>query len=248
MKDILITGASSGIGRATALAAADAGWRVIACGRNQERLDALSEEQAEIQTLAFDVADVEDCRRALGDVSPDVVLLNAGTCEYVDIDNWDVDLFRRVFDANVFGVVNCLDPLLPNLERGSQLVIVDSMARLLPFTRSQAYGSSKAAVFYLAKTLEVDLKDRGIRVQSISPGFVDTPLTEQNDFAMPMQVSAEDAAKSIMQCITRKTRNGYFPTVFATIVRALSLLPMPLQTALCGRLRNQTATETETSG
>ena len=221
MKDILITGASSGIGRATALAAAKAGWRVIACGRNQERLDALSSEHAEIKTLAFDVADIEDCRRALGAVSPDVVLLNAGTCEYVDIDRWDIGLFRRVFEANFFGVVNCLDPLLPNLKRGSQLVFVDSMARLLPFTRSQAYGSSKAAVFYLAKTLEVDLKDRGIRVQTISPGFVDTPLTERNDFAMPMQVSAEEAATSIMQCIARKTRNGYFPIVFAAIIRSL---------------------------
>ena len=219
------------------------GWRVIACGRNQSRLDELSREHADIRTLAFDVSDIEECRQALNAVSPDVVLLNAGTCEYVDIDDWDIELFRRVFDANFFGVVNCLDPLLPNLRRGSQLVFVDSMARLLPFTRSEAYGASKAAVHYLAKSLEVDLKDRGVHVQTISPGFVETPLTERNDFAMPMQVSAEEAATSIMQCITRKTRDGYFPVLFGTIIRSLSLLPMRLQTALCVRLRGQASTE-----
>ena len=177
-------------------------------------------------------------------ISPDVVLLNAGTCEYVDIDHWDSALFRRVFDANVFGVVNCLEALLPQMQRGSQLVFVDSLARLLPFTRSQAYGSSKAALFYLAKTLEVDLKDRGIFVQTISPGFVKTPLTDKNEFAMPMQISADEAANSVMQCIARRTRTGYFPTVFATIIRALSSLPMSLQTALCGWLRTQAATTT----
>lgn len=247
MSEILITGASSGIGRATSLWAAKAGWQVIACGRDLGRLDALSSEHSGIRTLAFDVTDVEDCRRALDSISPDVVLLNAGTCEYVDIDRWDIQLFRRVFDANFFGAINCLDPLLANLQRGSQLVFIDSLARLLPFTRSEAYGSSKAALFYLAKTLEVDLKDRGIHVQTISPGFVETPLTERNDFAMPMQISVEEAASSVMQCITSKTRTGYFPTVFSAIIRTLSLLPSRLQTALCGRLRAQAATEAETN-
>ena len=105
MKEILITGGSSGIGRATSLAAAQSGWRVIACGRDQSRLDALSREHAQIRTLAFDVANIEECRQALNTVSPDVILLNAGTCEYVDIDDWNIELFRRVLDANFFGVV-----------------------------------------------------------------------------------------------------------------------------------------------
>lgn len=247
MKEILITGGSSGIGRATSLTAARSGWRVTACGRNQSRLDELSQEHDNIQTLAFDIAKIEECRQALGKVSPDVILLNAGTCEYVDIEDWDIDLFRRVFEANFFGVVNCLDPLLPNLKSGTQLVLVDSMARLLPFTRSQAYGASKAAVHYLGKSLEVDLRDRGVRVQTISPGFVETPLTERNDFAMPMQVSAEEAAESIMKCVTQKTRDGYFPFLFGAIIRSLSLLPMRLQIALCARLRDQASAEAEAS-
>ena len=81
-------------------------------------------------------------------------------------------------------------------------------------------------------------------VQTISPGFVETPLTERNDFAMPMQVSAEEAAASIMQCITRKTRDGYFPVLFRGH-RSLTCLccQCVVQTALCGRLRNQASAE-----
>ncbi|MEO1078818.1 MAG: SDR family NAD(P)-dependent oxidoreductase [Pseudomonadota bacterium] len=235
-KTLLITGASSGIGRATALRAAADGWWVIACGRNRERLDALAAEAANIETLTFDVSDREACSLALAGLAPDVVLLNAGSCEYVDIDAWDPALFHRVFDANFFSVVNCVEVLLPELKPGAQLVIVDSLARLLPFTRSEAYGASKAALHYLTRCLEVDLKDRGIAVQSVSPGFVRTPLTDRNEFAMPMRVEPEDAARAILRSVVRGERSGYFPRLFAGVIRALALLPSRLQVALCQRL------------
>lgn len=233
MKSLLITGASSGIGRATAIAAADSGWQVIACGRNEERLRDLRQEAAGIETLAFDLLDRDACREALAERSPDVVVLNAGSCEYVDVSRWDSALFRRVFEANFFSAINCLEHLLPYAKSGSQFVFVDSLARLLPFTRSEAYGASKAALHYLAKTLEVDLKDRGIVVQSVSPGFVRTPLTDQNDFAMPMRVEPEQAARAILQTIERREGSGYFPTLFAGILRFLGTLPSSLQVALC---------------
>ncbi|MEM7043421.1 MAG: SDR family NAD(P)-dependent oxidoreductase [Pseudomonadota bacterium] len=237
MKRILITGASSGIGEATAFKAARDGWQVIACGRNQAKLEDMRFKHPSIIPLAFDITDLDECHKALGRVSADVVLLNAGSCEYVDVDDWESALFERVFQTNFFGVVHCLEALLPNLKEGSQLVFVDSLARLLPFTRSQAYGASKAALFYLAKTLDVDLKDRGLRVQTISPGFVKTPLTDRNDFDMPMRISPEEAAISIMRHIDRGTRTGYFPTVFAAILRTLSALPTALQIQICRRMR-----------
>ena len=167
MKTLLITGASSGIGKATAVEAAQLGWKVIACGRNQERLNEAQTHHPNIETLSFDITNNSECKRALGTLRVDAVILNAGTCEYVDVNAWDVEVFRRVFDANLFGVVNCLEALLPNLRRGNQLVFIDSLARLLPFTRSQAYGASKAALFYLAKSLDVDLRHKGIWVQTI---------------------------------------------------------------------------------
>ena len=200
MKTILITGATSGIGKALALHSADKGYRVIACGRNKEALDELSRHN-NIDSCQFDVTDLEDARRALATLTFDIAVLNAGTCEYVDIDSFEPDMFRRVFEPNFFGVVNCVDALLPKLQQGDKLVIVDSMARLLPFTKSQAYGASKAALHYFTKSLEVDLHHKGVKVQAVSPGFVETPLTDKNDFEMPMKISAEEAAEAMLSCL-----------------------------------------------
>lgn len=238
MKTLLVTGATSGIGEAIVKAAASQGYRVIACGRNTDKLQKLSAISSNIVPLAFDITDLDACKSALADISPDITVLNAGVCEYVDIDTWDTQVFRRVFDANFFGVVHCLEALLPNLKAGQQVIVVDSLARLLPFTRSQAYGASKAALFYLSKCLDVDLRGRGIHVQTVSPGFVKTPLTAKNNFKMPLQIGPDQAALAILGAAERKTRTGYFPAVFAAFIRALAVLPMSLQMAFCRRMRN----------
>ena len=228
MKTILITGATSGIGKALAIHAAKEGYRVIACGRNKDALDELSS-NSNIDACQFDVTDLEDARRALSAVKFDIAVLNAGTCEYVDIDNFEPDMFRRVFEPNFFGVVNCVDALLPKLQQGDKLVIVDSMARLLPFTKSQAYGASKAALHYFTKSLEVDLHHKGIKVQAVSPGFVETPLTDKNDFEMPMKISAEEAAQAMLAGIEDDKQTVFFPRIFGFILRFMHILPTPLQ-------------------
>lgn len=241
MKRMLITGASSGIGYATALHAAREGYTVYACGRNQARLDELASHSDSIITLAFDLTDPQACKLVLGNLNVDVVLLNADTCEYIDINNWDSQAFHRVFNANYFSAVYCIEALLPSLRAGSQLIFVDSLARLLPFTRSQAYGASKAALFYLAKTMEVDLKDKGITVQTLSPGFVATPLTAKNTFSMPMQITAEQAAQKILSAIEGRVKTGYFPFVFSAILRLLGATPYALQAWLCTVLKQKSA-------
>jgi short-subunit dehydrogenase len=146
-------------------------------------------------------------------------------------------MFRRVFDANVFGVINVVASLLPNLQRGNKIVFVDSLARLLPFSRSQAYGGSKAALNYIAKSFEVDLAHKGIKVQTLSPGFVKTPLTDKNDFPMPMVISAQAAAQYMLKGIFSSSSSVYFPKRFSFIVRLLNLLPQSLQKRLCASMR-----------
>jgi NAD(P)-dependent dehydrogenase (short-subunit alcohol dehydrogenase family) len=235
-KSLLITGASSGIGRATALAAAAAGWRVIACGRDPVRLAELAATHSGIETRAFDLTDLAACHAALGTTVVDVAILNAGHCEYVDMDAFDPALFRRVFEANFFSAVNTVAALLPGLRPGARLLVVDSLARLLPFTRSEAYGASKAALFHFAKGLEVDLHARGIRVQTVSPGFVRTPLTDRNRFSMPLRIEPEQAAAAILALLQSGERTGYFPFVFASLIRVLSALPHGWQAAICRSL------------
>lgn len=238
MATILITGATSGIGEALAKRCVNDGHTVIACGRNEEKLAELAKID-KITTCRFDVTDETATKEALAHVNCDIAVLNAGTCEYVDINNVEPDMFKRVFDANVFGVVNVVSALIPVLKSGNKIVFVDSLARLLPFPKSQAYGASKAALNYIAKSFEVDLAHKEITVQTLSPGFVKTPLTDKNDFPMPMVISAEEAAEYMLKGIMSTRASVYFPRRFSFIIRLLNLLPEIVQKNICINMRQK---------
>lgn len=238
MATILITGATSGIGEALAKRCINDGHSVIACGRNEEKLAELAKLD-NMTTCRFDVTDETATKKALAHIQCDIAVLNAGTCEYVDINNVEPDMFKRVFDANVFGVVNVVSALIPVLKSGNKIVFVDSLARLLPFPKSQAYGASKAALNYIAKSFEVDLAHTGIAVQTLSPGFVKTPLTDKNDFPMPMVISAEEAADYMLKGIISTRASVYFPRRFSFIVRLLNLLPEIIQKKICINMRQK---------
>lgn len=234
---ILITGATSGIGKQLAMDYAAAGHHVVACGRNQDALRALEQQFPEaIAGQQLDVTNADETLqnlRAYTDI--DVVILVAGVCEYVDIDHFEADMFARVFNVNVVGTMRCVEALLPNLKAGSKLVIVGSTARLLPFTKAEAYGGSKAAIHYIARSLQVDLAPRGIKVLSVSPGFVETPMTAQNDFEMPMQVTPEFASKAIREGIEKNKIDITFPRTFGWFLKFSSRLPQSWQVALSRR-------------
>jgi NAD(P)-dependent dehydrogenase (short-subunit alcohol dehydrogenase family) len=238
MATILITGATSGIGEALAGLCAKAGHSVIACGRNEHKLAELALIK-NITTCRFDVTDEKATKDALANIECDMAVLNAGTCEYVDINDVEPDMFRRVFDANVFGVINVVSALIPVLKPGNKIVFVDSLARLLPFPKSQAYGASKAALNYIAKSFEVDLAHTGIAVQTLTPGFVKTPLTDKNDFPMPMVISAQAAAEYMLKGILSSSSSVYFPRRFSFIIRLLNLLPEGLQKRMCISMRQK---------
>ncbi len=236
MKTILITGATSGIGEALARHAASKNYHVIACGRNTEKLNMLSLME-NVTTLQFDVSDEQSSVAALSSVKADIYVLNAGTCEYVDVEHFEPALFSRVFQANFMGVVNCIAGILPSVSSGNQIVLVDSLARLMPFSRSQAYGASKAALYYFGKSLEVDLANKQVLVQTVSPGFIETPLTQKNDFEMPMKISAEEGVKALLKGIEKRKKTIYFPYLFSLLMRLLALLPINLQVSICKRMK-----------
>lgn len=235
--NILITGATSGIGKQVAINYAKQGHTVIACGRNSDalaELEALFPEQ--ISGVRVDVSDAAQTLQALRVFTDlDVVILSAGVCEYVDIESFEAAMFERVFEVNVFGMMRCVEAVLPNLKAGSQLVLVGSTARLLPFTRAEAYGGSKAAIQYIARSLQVDLAKRGVLVQTVSPGFVETPMTDANDFEMPMRVTVDYAAEQIIKGIKKKSTDITFPTLFGLFLKFLSRLPQAWQVAISKR-------------
>ena len=236
MRRVLITGASSGIGKQLAQDYAAEGWEVIACGRDAEKLIAVASASPLIIPLRFDITDLSETRQALQDVQADLVILCAGTCEYLDNGVVEAEKVVRVMNTNFIGPVNCLDALLPRLAPGSRVALVGSVAWLLPFSRSEAYGASKAALAFFARSLAVDLAKRQIHISLIQPGFVETPLTARNDFPMPMMVTAVQASKHIRKKLAHGASEIAFPPLFARLLKTTALLPVGLQKWLCRKM------------
>jgi NAD(P)-dependent dehydrogenase (short-subunit alcohol dehydrogenase family) len=174
----------------------------------------------------------------------DQVILNAGTCEYLDTGHFEADMIERVVRANLFSATYCVEAALPLLRKARQphLVAVCSSVTFLPLPRAEAYGASKAAMRYLFQSLRIDLAQEGIDVTLVSPGFVDTPLTRKNDFPMPMRWTAGKAAIHITTRLDKRPLEIAFPGPFIAALRVLAMLPQRLQLAL-GRRMARPATE-----
>ncbi|WP_064608703.1 SDR family NAD(P)-dependent oxidoreductase [Photobacterium sp. J15] len=238
MESVLITGASSGIGEQLAMDYAADGYLVYACGQSEERLEGLKKYNPNIHPIRCNVTELDEVHKAFAELSlfPNLIILNAGTCEYIEHGQIDVDLFKRIYDVNVFGLLNCIQVLQDNFSNKTRLVIVGSTASYIPLPRAEAYGSSKAAVAYIANSLAVDLAPQGVKITLVSPGFVKTPLTDKNDFAMPMLVSTELASEKIRQGIDMGKTEIHFPLKFSLLLKVISLLPTSLQLAVVKRM------------
>lgn len=167
---------------------------------------------------------------------PNVWIFNAGNCEYIEKGEIDSELIKRVFEANFLGLVNSLQASQVHFKPGDQVVVVGSISSEVALPRAEAYGASKAAVSYLARTLQMTLKPKQIDVTVVYPGFVKTPLTDKNTFDMPMIVSAEEASVAIRKGIEKRQAYIYFPTRFTSILRLIGLLPYRWQNALSAKL------------
>jgi len=233
-KVIWITGASSGLGHSLAVALAANGNQVIASARNQEALDKLAELDSNIVAIGCDISDPASLQAAsarIQEVSPhlDQVILNAGTCEYLDFPQPDWAAVRRVMEINFFGTVNCVEMALPLLRKASgrnpHIVAVASQVTAAPFPRAEAYGASKAAMQYFFDSLRIDLAPEGIDVTVVNPGFVDTPLTRKNDFSMPFLMDVDQAANRIVKNIESRPTSYSFPLRLSAMLSLSKLLP-----------------------
>lgn len=243
-----LTGASSGIGEALARELLEQGCELIVSARSAERLQALVDAYPErCRVLAVDLTDADQLARARTELEGlcdylDGVIVNAGTCEYIDVKAFDPAPFERVMAINFQGAVNTLALALPLLRRTgrAQIIGIGSMVTRLPLPRSQAYGGSKAAFEYLMSSLRVDLAAEGIDVTLVRPGFVKTPLTDRNDFDMPFLQTPEQAARIIATGIHKRRRIVQFPRPLVIIMALVRLLPLGLQTGFLKKLsRNQ---------
>ena len=248
IKTIWVTGASSGLGRSLVLALVAQGHRVIASARNEAALETLALQSESIFALPFDMTDAQNIQLITEDLCQqfgtlDQVILNAGGCEYLEFPNPDWQALRRVMEQNYFGTLNCLQIALPLLRKNtatSHIVCIASQATAAPFPRAEAYGASKAALQYLFSSLRIDLAPENIDVTVVNPGFVDTPLTRQNDFSMPFLMDVDVAARRIVKRIEDRPRVYSFPFRLTLLLAVSKLLPSLWQKMMSGQQSNST--------
>ncbi len=231
-----LTGASSGIGKATALELARRGWTVCLTARRLEELEALAGEAAglpgRLVAHAGDVTDeagmaalVETIERIHGPIA--LAFFNAGVAPYTRAGALDVDAFRQALNVNVLGAANGLAPVLARMgaRKKGQVAVNASVAGYRGLPKAAAYGASKAAAIHLCEALKFDCDNLGITMQVVNPGFIDTPLTRKNDFPMPFLMSMDDAARRVVDGFERGSFEIIFPRRLAFILKIMRLLP-----------------------
>lgn len=228
---VWLVGASSGIGEALAHDLHGRGAQVFLSARNAQALGVFASAHPGTQPLPFDVQDLAAAHAAaarIGEGGPlDLVVYCAGHYKPMRADAWSLAEMRKHLDINYGGALHVLDAVLPTLlvQGAGHICLVGSVAGYRGLPRSLAYGPTKAALILLAETLWMDLRDRGIGVSIVNPGFVNTPLTAQNEFHMPALMTPSQASAAILRGWARGRFEIHFPRRFTFAMKALRLLP-----------------------
>ncbi len=239
-----VTGASSGIGRSVALKLAKDGWRVIASARNTNALEELAAEATgRIFVFSLDVTGKDDVNAAVSAIETahgpiDLAFFCAGTYRRDSADSFDVDALGEMMALNVMGTANCLAAIMPLMtgRKSGQIAVTSSVAGYTGLPGGGSYGATKAALINLCEALYPELAAHNVRLSLINPGFVDTPLSQKNDFAMPFLISADEAADAIVRGLEKDRFEIIFPWKMAVAIKLLHMLPYPLIFALTRRM------------
>ena len=236
-----LVGASSGIGRATAAMLHANGARVFVSARDGAALAGFVADHPGAVAVPLDACDRAAVAVAARDILAqgplDLVVYCAGHYRELRATSFDLDEMLRHEQVNYTGALHVLGAVLPALmaRAGGHLSLVGSVAGYRGLPKSLGYGPTKAALINLAETLYGDLRDSGIGVSLISPGFVQTPLTAHNSFRMPALITPEQAAAEILRGWAEGRFEIHFPRRFTWWMKLLGLLPFRAYQAVIRR-------------
>ncbi|PQA79394.1 SDR family oxidoreductase [Rhodoferax sp. TS-BS-61-7] len=249
---IFITGASSGIGQALAWRYYQAGYTLALVARRTEEIQAWAQSQAldaaRYRVYRADVSDIDSivgagqaCLAELG--VPDVVIANAGISVGMDTGvRGDLDVMVRTFSTNNVGLAATFHPFVRAMEqRGSgALVGIGSVAGIRGLPGHGAYCASKAAVINYCESLRGELRSSGVKVVTLCPGYIDTPLTRQNRYGMPFLMQPEAFADRAFDAVAQGATYRVIPWQMGLVAKALRMLPNALfDKVLAGRPRKR---------
>lgn len=251
---VFITGASSGIGQALALRYLQAGYRLALVARRHADMQAWADAQGlgpeRCGIYAADVSDVDSiaaagqrCIQTQG--LPDVVIANAGISQGMDsAERADLEVMRQTFATNNLGLAATFHPFIePMRQRGAgALVGIASVAGIRGLPGHGAYCASKAGVISYCESLRGEMRGSGVKVVTISPGYIDTPLTRKNRYPMPFLMQADAFADRAFECTEAGDSYRVIPWQMGVVAKLLRVLPNALfDRALQGRPRKHRA-------
>ncbi len=236
-KRVWIIGASTGIGAALASQLHALNSKVAVSARSADKLDAMVAQLGAERTIALplDITRVETIKAAEEKLVAawggyDLVVFMAG--DYTSMRAWELDLkvAKQMVSINWEGFLNGLSIVIPRLMQAGNggIALVSSVAGYRGLPKSLVYGPTKAALINLAEVLYLDLKEKGLDIYVICPGFVKTPMTDKNDFIMPSLISPEEAATEIIRGFEKGEFEIHFPKNFTRMLKTLQLLPYSL--------------------
>ena len=238
---IFITGGTSGIGLELAKYYLNQGNIVGVCGRDEKKFEALkSFDKAHF--YGADVVDRDQIKQAIENFSNthglDLVVASAGLGFAKKTRIPDFERSRQILDINLYGVLNTFEPAIQYMLKngGGHLVAIASVAGFCGFPGVSAYSAAKSGVMKLCEGYALDLKPHNIMVSSIAPGFVATPLTQNNHHPMPFIISAEKAATLIANAIEKKKYFYSFPWFFSSMLKVLGMIPRSLYQFIVSKL------------
>ena len=232
-KIIWITGASSGIGKALAIKFAENGWIVAASARRENLLNELKQINQNIYPFPLDVTEIENCKTVAKKIldqfkNIDICVFGTGMHDPKSEKTFNLKKIREIMEVNYFGTMNSINSIYEYFseKKSGQISIISSVAGYRGLPAAGAYCASKAALTSFTESLNFDMLKKNVRVSLISPGFIKTPMTDQNDFPMPMIKSPEFAANEIYKGLTiKKTFEIHFPKAFTYFLKFLQILP-----------------------
>lgn len=241
----MLTGASSGIGYALAKKLAIEECNIALLARRVEILEALSDElktfDIDVIAVKCDVSKRENVEGAFSKVKKhfnkiDIAILNSGT-SYRGAVNFDGDKGEQIIKVNLLGLIYCIEELLDDFKKNKEgmIVGVSSLADSRGYPLSSYYSASKAGVSHYLESLRVELKPFNLKVITVKPGFVKTPMTDKNEFYMPFLMDVEEAADIIVNGIRKEKTIIQFPLPIVLGSKFLKILPNKLYDFLMSR-------------